>query len=261
MTQLSGLVAIITGAASGIGRATAQLFSEEGAAVVVADIDEAGGQETARMIEAAQGNAIFINTDVSSPAQVDAMVKAAVETFGGLDILHANAGIDAVGRFVKDMDDDDWAKVIDINLTGTFRCCRSAIPEMANRGGGAIVITTSDMGIKPFKGCAAYSAAKAGLISLSKTLALECAELGIRVNTVAPGETDTAMGIRALTGDPDVVRECERWIPLGRMAEPREIAQVVLFLASRAASYITGEVILADGGRILHDASLAKLEA
>lgn len=115
------------------------------------------------------------------------------------------------------------------------------------------------MDIKPFKSCAAYAAAKAGLISLTKTLALECGELGIRVNAIAPGETDTPMGLKALAGDPEIVAEAERWIPLKRMAEPMEIAHVALFLASKAASYVTGEVILADGGRILHDASLAKL--
>jgi NAD(P)-dependent dehydrogenase (short-subunit alcohol dehydrogenase family) len=259
MGQLNGLVAVVTGAASGIGRATAQLFANEGASVVVADVDEIGGLETIGLIEGTGGKAKFVMTDVANTTQVDNMVRVAVEAYGGVDILHANAGIDCVGELVKDMEDEEWERVIDVNLTGVFRCCRAAIPEIAKRGGGAIVITSSDMGLKPFKFCAAYAAAKAGLISLTRSLALECGVMGIRVNVVAPGETDTPMGLKALAGDPGVVAEAERWIPLGRMAEPMEIAQVVLFLASKASSYITGEVILADGGRILHDASLAAL--
>lgn len=261
MGQLNERVAIVTGAASGIGRATAQLFASEGASVVVADVDEASGGETVRLIEESGGKAMFIKTDVAITSQVNDMVRAAVESYGRLDILHANAGIDCAGKVVRDMNDEDWGRVIDINLTGAFRSCRAAIPEIAVRGGGAIVITSSDMGLKPFKFCAAYAAAKAGLISLTKSLALECADLGIRVNAIAPGETDTKMGLKAIAGDPEIVAECERWIPLGRMAEPMEIAHIALFLASKAASYLTGEVILADGGRILHDASLAKLEA
>jgi NAD(P)-dependent dehydrogenase (short-subunit alcohol dehydrogenase family) len=260
MGQLDGLVAIVTGAASGIGRATAQLFASEGASIVVADVDESGGGETVRHIEESEGKATFIKTDVASTSQVNNMVRAAVESYGGLDILHANAGIDCAGKLVKDMEDCDWERVIDVNLTGAFRCCRAAIPKIVNRGGGAIVITSSDMGLKPFKYCAAYAAAKAGLISLTRSLAIECGELGIRVNVIAPGETDTPMGLKSLAGDPEVVAEAERWIPLGRIADPREIAQVALFLVSKASTYITGEVILADGGRILHDASLANLQ-
>jgi NAD(P)-dependent dehydrogenase (short-subunit alcohol dehydrogenase family) len=259
MAQLNELVAIVTGAASGIGRASASLFASEGASVVVADVNESGGHETVRLIEEKAGKATFVKTDVANSSQVNDMVLAAVEAFGGLDILHANAGIDCAGKLVRDMSDEEWGRVIDVNLTGAFRSCRAAIPEIAKRGGGAIVITSSDMGIKPFKGCAAYAASKAGLISLTKTLALECADLGIRVNAISPGETDTGMGLKVLAGNPEVVAECERWIPLKRMAEPMEIAHVALFLASKAASYVTGEVILADGGRILHDASLAKL--
>jgi NAD(P)-dependent dehydrogenase (short-subunit alcohol dehydrogenase family) len=223
-------------------------------------VDEAGGEETVRLIEEGGDKAMFIKTDVAITSQVNAMVRAAVETYGGLDILHANAGIDCAGKLVRDMSDGEWGRVIDVNLTGAFRSCRAAIPEIAKQGGGAIVITSSDMGLKPFSNCAAYAAAKAGLISLTRSLALECGEMGIRVNVIAPGETDTPMGLKALAGDPEVVAEAERWIPLGRMAEPIEIAQVALFLASKASSYVTGEVILADGGRILHDASLAKLE-
>jgi NAD(P)-dependent dehydrogenase (short-subunit alcohol dehydrogenase family) len=259
MGQLDGLVAVVTGAASGIGRASALLFASEGASVLVADVDELGGPETVRLIEDSGGKARFIRTDVANTSQVDNMVRAAVETYGGVDILHANAGIDCAGKLVKDMNDEDWVRVIDVNLSGAFRSCRAAISEIARRGGGAIVITSSDMGLKPFKYCSAYAAAKAGLISLAKSLALECGELGIRVNVIAPGETDTPMGLKALARDPEVITEAKRWIPVGRIADPMEIASVVLFLVSAASSYITGEVILVDGGRILHDASLAGL--
>jgi NAD(P)-dependent dehydrogenase (short-subunit alcohol dehydrogenase family) len=252
MGQLNELVAVVTGAASGIGRATALLFASEGASVIVADVDESGGHETVRLIEEKGGKSTFVNTDVTDSSQVDDMVLAAVETYGGLDILFANAGILAPDKFVTDTSDEEWARVIDINLTGVFKSCRAAIPEIAKRGGGAIVATASDVGIKPTDYYGPYCASKAGVISLTKTLAIECAPLRIRVNAVAPGETNTAMGIKALVGDPKLIEQFEQTVLLKRVAEPEEIAQVVLFLVTEASSYVTGEVILADGGGILY---------
>ena len=255
MGQLNELVAIVTGASSGIGRATALLFASEGASVVVADVNESGGRETVRLIDEMEGKSIFVRTDVTNSKQVEAMVQASVEAYGGLDILFANAGVDTPDKLLTDTTDEEWARVIDVNLSGVFRSCRAAIPEIAKRGGGAIVVTASDVGFKPHKHFGSYSASKAGAISLAKTLAIECAPLRIRVNAVAPGETNTPMGIRAVVADQKVVEQFEELILMKRIAEPEEIAQVVLFLVSKASSYITGEVILADGGKMLHDAS------
>jgi len=256
MGQLNERVVIVTGGSAGIGRATAQLFASEGASVVIADVNEKGGHKTVRLIGEKGGRATFIKTDVTDTAQVDDMVQAAAETYGGLDILFANAGVAGPGKLVTDTSDEGWKGVIDVNLTGVFKSCRAAIPEIAKRGGGAIVATASDVGIKPIDYCAHYCATKAGVISLTKTMAIECAPLGIRVNAVAPGETNTAMGGEAMVGgDPKLIEQLEQGILLKRIADPMEIAQVVLFLVTEASSYITGEVILADGGGMLHTGS------
>lgn len=255
MKRMDGQSAIVTGGASGIGRATAKLMAAEGANVVIGDVLEDEGQETVRMIHAENGEAFFFKVDVSNSEEVDALFLETQERYGGLDVLHANAGIPGPHRLIRDMTNDEWLHVLQINLNGIFYCCRSAIPAMTEQGGGAIVLTASDLGIKPMKYSGAYGASKAAVISLGKTLAIECASLGIRVNIIAPGETDTNMGIRALSQDPSVVDAWVNCIPLGRMAAPEEMAQIVVFMASDQASYLTGEVILVDGGRMLFDPS------
>ncbi len=260
MAQLSGRAAIVTGGASGIGRATALLLAKKGASVVVADVDQQLGHRTVELIEGNGGKALFSETDVTNSEHADTMVQTSLDAFGGLDILCANAGVDTPGTLLTDTADEEWSRVIDVNLTGIFKSCRAAIPAIAEGGGGAIVITSSDTGLKPFSHFASYSASKAGAISLAKTLAIECASLNIRVNAVAPGETRTPMYVKGWADHEDLLGELPRSIPLKRVAEPDEIAEVMLFLVSDAASYITGEVILADGGRMLHDPIAAVIE-
>ena len=249
--DLSGQVALITGAASGIGRATAVLLADSGAEVIVADINEAGGRETVSLIEGAGGRATFVQADVADRTQVEAMVRASVAAYGGLDILHANAGHPGFEKALVDHSDEEWDAVMAVNLKGVFYCCRAAIPAIAKRGSGAVVITASVAGIRPVPFISAYNVSKAGTISLAKTLAMECAPLGIRVNAIAPGEVDTPMSDAAVA-EPEAFEEVMAahmpLIPMKRMAQPEEIAQAVLYLVSDASSYLTGEVLTIDGG-------------
>ena len=235
--ELAGKVALITGAASGIGRATALLLASKGAAVVVADLQEAGGHETVQLIEEAGGRAAFVRADVTDGEGVDAMVRATVETFGGLDILHANAGHAGFDKALVDHTDREWDLVMAINLTGVFRCCRAAIPAIAERGGGSIIITSSVAGIRAAPYTGAYNVSKAGAISLTKTLAMECAPLGIRVNAIAPGQVDTPMWARdedeAEAGD-EGGAVFAQLIPLGRMADHQGRKKRLFALAPRA---------------------------
>jgi NAD(P)-dependent dehydrogenase (short-subunit alcohol dehydrogenase family) len=258
--RLEGKVALVTGAASGIGRATACLLASEGAAVVVGDMAEAGGRETVRQIVKAGGRAAFVRADVADAVAVEAMVQAAVETYGRLDILHANAGAPGPDKPLVEWSESEWQRVLAVNLTGVFLCCRAAIPVMAGRGGGAIVITASAAGIQAVPSTCGYNAAKAAVISLTQTLALECAPLGIRVNAVAPGEVDTPMGLASLYKDPDILRAYLRLIPLRRIGQPGEIAQAVLYLVSDAASYVTGVTLPVDGGIMLRNEAMAMFE-
>jgi NAD(P)-dependent dehydrogenase (short-subunit alcohol dehydrogenase family) len=260
MGLVDGKVAIVTGAGSGIGRATACLLADEGAAVVVADVAEEGGRETVRLVGERAGQATFVPVDVTDAQQVAAMVRAAVRTYGGLDILHANAGVPGPDKPVVAWTEEEWNLVISVNLTGVFLCCRAAIPSIAERGGGAIVITASAAGLQAVPFTSAYNASKAGVISLAQTLALECAPVGIRVNAVAPGEVQTAMGLEALHQDPRVLEAYLRLIPLERIAQPGEIAQAVLYLVSNAASYVTGVVLPVDGGIMLRNEAMALIE-
>jgi NAD(P)-dependent dehydrogenase (short-subunit alcohol dehydrogenase family) len=255
--RCEGKVAIITGGGSGIGRATAVLLASEGASVVVGDISQDGSQETVKLVEEAGGKATFVSADVSKTDQVSAMVETAVSEFGGVDILFANAGVPGPDKPLVDWADEEWEQVISVNLTGTFNTCRAVIPAMAERGGGAIVATTSDAGIANAPFTSGYNASKAGVISLVKTLATECAPMGIRVNAVSPGEVDTPMGLKALFPDnPEIIEIYKKIIPLNRIGTPDEIAQAVLFLVSEAASYVTGIVLPVDGGILLRNEAI-----
>lgn len=260
MGQLEGKIACVTGAASGIGRATAYLLAREGAAVVVADIAQKGGRETVQLIEEVGGRATFVSVDVTSARQVGSMVETAVGTYGGLDILHANAGVPGPDKPLVAWSEEEWDQVVNVNLTGVFLTCRAAVPTMAKRGGGSIVVTASAAGIQATPFTCAYNATKAAVISLTQTLALECAPLGIRVNAVAPGEVGTPMGLEALRGDRKVLEAYMRLIPLKRIAQPEEIAEAVLYLATDAASYITGITLPVDGGIMLRNEAMALID-
>jgi NAD(P)-dependent dehydrogenase (short-subunit alcohol dehydrogenase family) len=241
--RLKDRVAIVTGGGAGIGEATSLLFAQEGAKLVVADIDIKGAERVAGLIKEKGGEAVPFKVDVRSVADVTNMVGAAIKSFGGLDILVNNAGVNR-DAIAKRMTEEQWDFVLDVNLKGTFLCCQAAsIPMMEKKYGR--IINTSSIGSLGNIGQANYSASKAGVIGLTKTLALELAKYNILVNCVAPGATKTQMtaGI-----PPEIAAKFQDGIPLKRFADPAEIAAMHLFFAGAEASYITGQVIFVDGG-------------
>ncbi|MBI5080594.1 MAG: 3-oxoacyl-ACP reductase FabG [Chloroflexi bacterium] len=249
--RLKDKVALITGGAGGIGRATALRFAKEGACIVVTDMDEAGLNETAKLVNDGGGKAVAVAGSVTNRADMQKVVDAAVSNFKRLDILINNAGInkDALAVRVKDgdvkmMSDDQWDAVMNVNLKGTFICAQIVSVQMMSQKFGRIV-NTSSIGSQGNIGQANYAASKAGVIGLTKTLALEWARFNITVNCVAPGATKTKM----TAGMPEnVLQSVLKKIPLRRMAEPDEIASAHLFFVSDDASYVTGQVLFVDGG-------------
>lgn len=250
--RLQDKVALITGAGNGIGQATAARFAREGACVVLTDVDEAGLAETTGRIIAAGGRAVAVSGDVTHRTDMQQVVDTAVAQYGRLDILINNAGIthDALTTRVKDgevrlMSDEQWDAVLDVNLKGTWLCCQIAGAVMIRQGAGHIVNTAS-IGALGHIGQANYAASKAGVIGLTKTLALEWSRYGIAVNCIAPGAVRTRM----TAAIPEkIMAGLLQKIPYGRMAEPEEIAAVHLFLASAENSFMTGQVIFVDGGQ------------
>jgi len=241
--RLLDRVALITGAASGIGAATARRFARDGALVGINDADPDGAQAVALEIQAAGGKSLATPGDVTKLADVTEMVGRTVAAWGRVDILINNAGINRDAMAAK-MTEEQWDEVLDVNLKGTFLCARAVLPGMRERGWGRVV-NTSSIGALGNIGQANYSASKAGVIGLTKTLALEYAKYGVTVNCVAPGATMTRM----MAGIPDKIKEqIIARIPAGRVASPDEIAAVHCFLASDDAAYITGQVIFVDGG-------------
>jgi len=253
MRKLDGRVALITGAGSGIGRATALLFAEEGAKIAVADCASEGGQETVELIKAAGGQAIFVAADVSKAVDVEMMVNITMDTFGRLDILFNNAGVGGLMIPTWDTTEEAWDSVIDINLKGVFLGSKYALPVMISQGGGVIINTASITAIVGAPGLPAYCASKGGVAQLTKTIALESAKHNIRVNCICPGMIQTAMSDSPFLADAADrqahIQAFLETIPLGRLGRPEDIAKTALFLASDDSSYMTGAALVVDGGR------------
>ena len=251
MGALEGKVAVVTGAAMGIGRASALVFSREGASVVVADIDDEGGHETVAQVEAAGGQASFIHTDVSAKADVAAMVAHAVTTYGGLDCAHNNAGIAAPLAPLADYPDECWDRTIAFRLTGVYLCMKAEIAAMLARGGGAIVNTSSGTGLVAYPEQAAYTASKHGVIGLTKVAALDYGSRGVRVNAVCPGTARTPMVDRALADFPSLDARQRALHPIGRIGEASEVAEAAVWLCTPAASFVLGVALPVDGGYVV----------
>jgi NAD(P)-dependent dehydrogenase (short-subunit alcohol dehydrogenase family) len=246
--RLDGKVAIVTGAGSGIGRATAILFAKEGAKVIVNDRRTDGkGEETVKMIKNAGGEATYVHADVSKEAEVKKLVKTAVDTYGKLNIMIANAGVQRY-KPIAELTEDDFDFIIATNQKGVFFCIKNSIPAMVKAGGGAIVATASVAADHAQHGSCIYAGTKGAVLSMMRVFAAELAEQNIRVNAVQPGVIRTGMSSDVLSHRPDVVERIKRETPQHRIGEPEEVAPLFLFLASDEASHITGQKMAVDGG-------------
>ena len=244
--RLEGKVAVITGAAGGIGREAALLFSAEGAQVCVADVVEEQGERTA----AACRDAFFVRVDVTDPASVQAMYRATAERYGGIDVLYNNAGImPADDASILETEPDAWDRVQAVNAKGVYLCCRHGIPHLLERGGGSVINVASFVSLV---GAAtsqiAYTASKGAVLSMTRELAVEFARRGVRVNALCPGPVETPLLMRLFEDDPAAYERRRVHLPMGRLAQAREIANGALFLASDESSYVTGSTFLVDGG-------------
>ncbi len=244
--QLVNRTAIITGAGSGIGRATACRFAVEGARVVVADINDAAGMETVAAIEGEGGTGQFVQTDVTAIAAVESMVSQTLEAYGGVDILVNNAYF-CDGDDILTVDEELWNRNIGGCLSSAFLCCKAVLPHMISQRKGAIVNIASVNGLLGL-GEEAYSAAKAGVISLTQNIAVRYGEHGVRANSICPGSIQTPAWQVVLEKDPDLFNRLSKWYPLKRVGKPEEIAAAALFLVSDQASFVTGTNLIVDGG-------------
>jgi NAD(P)-dependent dehydrogenase (short-subunit alcohol dehydrogenase family) len=253
MGRVEGKVAVVTGGASGIGAAATRALAAEGGRVGIADVDEAGGERVAAQVREAGGEAYFRRTDVRSLADLEAVVGEAVDRHGRLDVLVSSAAV-AVPGSAGEVCEADWARVIDVNLSGVWRAMRAAIPRMLARGGGSIVNLSSVQAQVGFVGWAGYAAAKGGIDALTRQAAVEYAPAGIRVNAIVPGTIMTPMNERIMRESPDPDAVMAGWTtmhPMSRIGQPEEVAAAIVFLASDEASFITGELLRVDGGMVV----------
>jgi len=247
-SELEGKVGLVTGGTSGIGRETAVLFAKAGAKVVVAGRREVEGNETIEKVRAAGGDGLFVQSDVSKAAEVEALIQKAVEKFGRLDVAFNNAGVEGGWAPIVNQTEEDWDRTIAINLKGVWLCLKYEIRQMLKQGGsGAIVNMASIIGLTGSAGVAAYSASKHGVIGLTKTAALETAKNGIRINAVCPGFTETPMADRVFRA-PAIRKYVQSCHPIGRFGKPAEIAEAVVWMCSDRASFMTGQSLVLDGG-------------
>jgi NAD(P)-dependent dehydrogenase (short-subunit alcohol dehydrogenase family) len=248
--RLAGKVAIVTGAGSGIGRASVAAFAAEGARVLAADVDEDAGAETVRAVHAEGGEATFARVDVARAADVEAMVAAAVRAYGGLDVLFNNAGV-ILSASAVDTTEEQWDRVLGINLRGVWLGIKHAAPEIRKRGGGSIVNTASVHGLATVAGVAAYATSKHGVIGLTRAAALELAPWGIRVNAILPGAVDTPLlrsNLRDAGDEAEGFEALSALEPIGRIGRPEEIARAAVYLACDDSSFATGAPFAVDGG-------------